>query len=448
MSSSPAGTSSNMPGADASVYTPTAQPAADQSLQNLIASFPSATGSPAGTYYGQAGNILSDYILKNPAMDLSLNTANAAQTFDQGIAFPQATGDAYSLSQASGRGLPYGDAALAYGYDPQYNKNITAAENNPFYAPALAGAQQAADIGRGGADQLFTGARQTLDTAFDPQGRLYNRGRADSLDYSAVTSAMAGLGGTPYGASVASSALSNYDLGWQDKQLGRQEKALGVADTTFSDAAKLADTSAAYPSSTYTGNITDISKALGARNTGAAVGGGTYGSILGASGTADTTAAKLDSGALSDYTTYGALPYKTNVGIGKDELAGIDSVTALGNNQYLLPQQGINDLESYLKLGQSSSTISGDLGKTGLSELSSTAGGFGQLASGANSLFGGSSSGGAGLGSIFSGAGGASLDYGGGGAALGVADAAGVAGADAAGGSGGLMALLPMLGSA
>lgn len=382
---SPAGASSNMPGASASVYTPTGQPAADTKLQGLINSFPSATDSPAGQYYSTAQDWLN--LLKDPGLtDQAYKVATDAAGFSTDTAFPQTTAESSSLDKAATSTLPYGQTALGYGYDPQYTTNVTAAENNPYYAPALSGAQQASTIGTAGANRISTGANQLLDTAYDPERALYKKGQADTLDYANVTNAQAGLGGTPYGSRVASGALTNYDLNWQDRQLGRQEKALPIADTALGDASKLAYTASGYPSKVYTGNLADINTSLAARNTGASVGSATDSTILGATGTADKTAQGLDSSALKDYSYYGQLPYSTRALESKNTLTGINDVVGLGNEAYTLPQQSINDLESYLKLGQSSSTISGNLGAQGLSELSGAASGIGSLASTANNL--------------------------------------------------------------
>ncbi len=446
---SPAGSSGTGTGSTANVYTPTAQPAADTTLQGLIASFPSAATSPAGSYYGTAQDRLGLDVLSNPYAPDALTGASYTSDFTKNNLFPDLTGGATDLRGAAWAGLPYGGTALSQGFDPQYTANVTAAENNPYYAPALAGAQQAANIGTQGAANLAAGANQTLDTAYDPQGALYNKGRSNALDYSAVTNAQAGLGGTPYGSSVASGNLTNYDMNWQDRQLGRQEKALGTADTTLSDASKLASTASGLPSSVYTGNIKDISTALAARNLGAAEGGSTYSAITGASGAADTTAGNLETGAVKDYAYYSGLPAATAYDQGDKVFTGINDVVSLGNNQYKLPQQEINDLESYLKLGQSASVDSGNLGAQGLSELSSAASGIGGIS---NTLFG-SNSGGlvGGASSLFSGggaAGGASTlaDFGAGG---GVAAEAGTAALDAGASTGGsgLTALLPMLAS-
>jgi hypothetical protein len=434
----PAGSSGTGTGSTANVYTPMGQPAADQQFQDILGSFPtSPSATPAGKYYDYSGKWLASMI-DSPYAAQGTDTAQAAYNYEANTAFPQSTAESTALDQTGAWALPSAKTALYYGTDPQYQKNVDAAVSNPYYAPALTGAQQAADIGTKGATALATGANQTLDTAYDPQKKLYDRGQSNTLDYANVTNAMSGLGGTPYGSSVSANALTNYDLNWQDKQLGRQEKALGAADTALTDASKLAYTSSGYPSKVYTGNLADINTSLTARDKALNTGAVTSGDIMSSVGTADKTAAGLDSAALKDYSYYGQLPYAEKATQTKDTLSGINDVVTLGNNQYTLPQQTIQDLESYLKLGQSASTISGDLGKTGLSELGTAASGLGSASS---ALFGTGGSGSSGLvssgglGGLFSG-GSAASDAGlaaGGGGDLGVAATTGAGALDSAG---------------
>lgn len=301
---SPAGSSGTGTGSTANVYTPTGQPAADTQLQSNIYALPSAKDSPAGYYYPKAQSLYSTYFANPTDISLATQGADTAYTYGVGTAYPEATA-------ASGALYGAGSTVLGYG------------------APAV------------------TAANTTLTTAYDPQNALYKRGQGQALDYSNVASSAAGIGGTPYGASVSGNVLSNYDLNWQDRQLGRQEKAL-----TSYDAA--------------------ITAAANADLAGASI---------------DTSAANLANAGLSDLTTYSYYPYKTSAAIGSSQLTGINDVVALGNNQYLLPQQQTQDLQSYLGLGQSASQISGSLGATGLSELSSAATGIGSLANTGTSLY-------------------------------------------------------------
>jgi hypothetical protein len=84
----------------------------------------------------------------------------------------------------------------------------------------------------------------------------------------------------------------------------------------------------------------------------------------------------------------------------------------LGQAQFQIPQQAVQDLESYLGLGQSASTISGNLGQLGQNQLGSSLAGIGSaLGAGNTALFGSQGIGGAngllGAGGLLSGLGGA-----------------------------------------
>lgn len=233
--------------------------------------------------------------------------------------------------------------------------------------------------------QLSGGVSSLLATSMDPQSALYNRSKQELTDASNAQAAASGVAGTPYGASVTSNALSNFGIDWQNKQLQRQ-----------------------------------------------------LAGLQGATSAAGTTA--------SDLAKLGATPYNYLSQIGQNALSGLSGITNIGNNQYLLPEQVLQNLQAYMRLGQNASTISGQLGNLGVSQLGSAISGLGSLAGTANNLFGsnglfGSSGLLSGLGSSLTGGGtGLSAD------ALGIADAglfggggdilsggAGLGGLDAAG---------------
>lgn len=257
--SSPAGASGTGTGPNANVYTPTMQPQADQSIWQVLN--PLITASSGG-----------------------------------GIGTP--AGSAYPTAN---------QAVSTYLLDP-------AAQ-----AMAMSGANQGAMIGSAGANTLNTSANQILNTAFDPQAALFNQTQGQVLDQSNVANAMSGVGNTPYGASVTSNALGNFDINWQNQQLARQAQGLGAAAPLYGQAANLAASS-------------------------------------------------------------GGLPFSTGATMVSDILSGLGGAVNLGNNQYMLPQQVIGDLENYLSGGQSASLISGQLGQMGQNELMQSMSGIGNLA--------------------------------------------------------------------
>jgi len=77
----------------------------------------------------------------------------------------------------------------------------------------------------GQAHDSFAAAPGILDLGMDPKNVQYNRDRGKALDSSHVAASMAGLGSSPYGASLDTTALTNFDSDWQDKKLKRAEDA-------------------------------------------------------------------------------------------------------------------------------------------------------------------------------------------------------------------------------
>lgn len=292
---SPAGSSGTGGGSTANVYVPKQQGTADFNFNNILqplidASTNGGAGTPGGWAYPQAQAAYQTYFTNYPAIDYGYQQAtNAAQDYQNG------------------------------GY-------LSALSN----AKTLGGA-----------------GNTVLNTAFDPQSALFNRGQQQVADQANATNAMSGVGSTPYGSSVTAGALKNYDIDWQNQQLKRQLAGLEGAGTAF-------------------GRSNDLG-------------------LKAASG--------LD--------TLAAAPYNFSTNVGSNLETGLSDAVKIGNQQYTLPQQVIDDLESYLGLGQSASTISGNLGALGSSELASGIGGLGSLAGGIGSLS--NSSLGSGIGGLFSG---------------------------------------------
>lgn len=255
--SSPAGASSNQPG-PASVYTPVYQGQADQSIWQTL----------------------------SPLIAASAN---------------------------GGAGTPGGTA-----YPTAQSEVAGFLTSNPGANQMFNGAQTAASIGQLGGQQLGQAAGQILNTAFDPQSALFNQTQGHVIDQANAANAMAGVGNTPYGASVVANDLGNFDINWQNNQLNRQQTGLGAAQS-------------AYPAAT---NL---------------------------------------------YSASSALPYTAGTTFASNALQGLGSQVNLGNSQYALPQATISDLLNYLGTGQQASTISGNLGALGLQEEQNSMSGIGNL---------------------------------------------------------------------
>ncbi len=78
---------------------------------------------------------------------------------------------------------------------------------------------------------------QALSTGFDPQSALYNQQFQQQHDQMNAANAQNGVAMTPYGASLATQGDQNFNINWQNQQLGRQATAAGTASTLGSTAA-------------------------------------------------------------------------------------------------------------------------------------------------------------------------------------------------------------------
>jgi len=251
-------------GGNPATYVPTAQPQMDALYQQVLGGFPTSPGAtPAAEYYPTAQRLFSQFL--NP-----------------------------------------------YGQDARVNEAFTAAD-------------RAWNMGQQGAPLLQGAGTSILNTAFDPQSALYNQMRARAGENAAVANSQAGLGGSPYGASVAANALNNFDINWQNQLLNRMAT------------------------------------------------GGQAGSQL------------LQAAPALGYQT-GMMPYNLAQTVGLGGINAGQAAAGLGNLQYALPQQLANDLQSYLQLGQAASLGALQGGNLGFNQ---TAQGIGGLLSGANALFGG-----------------------------------------------------------
>ena len=452
-------------GSTANVYTPRNQGVADDALGQLMLpllglSANAGAGTPGGVNYPLAQSAVYGDITNNPYANQAIWGSDQASQNAFNIAAPGAFGSAEALQGASLGGLPYAQTALSQGFDPRYEQAISGIQNNPYFAQAMGGAQRGAQMGGQGAEAMMGMGRQIggtinplLEAGMDPRSALFNRSQGRLMDQSNAANAMAGISGTPYGASVTSNAMGNFDIDWQNQQLARQAQASGAAGQAantagglYGAAPGLMASTSALPSNVYTGQIGQTLGALDARNKAGLQGAAGYGSLLGSAGTGLGQSNALNLSGVGAQQQYGAAPYNTQAGIGANSLSGLSNLTNLGNQQFVLPQQEIGNLMQYMGLGQSASNISGNLGQMGFNQVAQ---GLGGALSGANTLFGNGGMLGGGGGGLLGGAGAAAADFGGGGAALGVPDALGLGvGAGEGLGGGGLLSALPFAMSA
>jgi len=321
----------NQPGGQqGAAYVPQGQPAADVNYQNLVSSFinPYMAGTtPAQINYPQAQGLASG-LVGSPYAGQALQGAGLASDIAQSALNPIATTNFTPL------------AGIAGGF-PQAGQ--TAQQQTTSSIPGL----QQAESG-------------ILQQAFDPQSALYMQLHQQAQQNAQAANAAAGLGASPYGAGLTGQALNNLDINWQNQQLQRMiqgGQAAGGLGTTI-------------------GNLAGAG--LNQAITGARAMPQVLGDITGLAG----QMANLEAGA------YG-LPYQTLAGQTQTGLGALGGATQLGQQQYTLPQQALQDLQSYLGLGQAASSLA-------FPQTQQQLGGLGALGqAGGNLLFGSQGLGGA-----------------------------------------------------
>lgn len=129
-------------------------------------------------------------------------------------------------------------AGQNYGQFKNVAKDVT---SGAYGAPQIQGAGQTA-IAAG--NSLVPYATQTLQMGFDPQQQLYNQLFQQNTDQTRATEGAQGVSGTPYGAGVESNSNQNFNLNWQNAQLGRQQTAAGTAEGLLGQQGQSAQTGA------------------------------------------------------------------------------------------------------------------------------------------------------------------------------------------------------------
>lgn len=111
--------------------------------------------------------------------------------------------------------------------------------NNPGIGTATGGAQQAATMGAGAANNFMGLGQflaqmgqnfapymgQILNTGFDPQNALRDRTQQQLLESTRAGQAARGLGNSPFGQGLEQKALSDFNIDWQNNLLNRQTTA-------------------------------------------------------------------------------------------------------------------------------------------------------------------------------------------------------------------------------
>jgi hypothetical protein len=238
-------------------YQPTWQAGADQGYQSLLQNAtPWVTNLP-GTVLPQGGAITNN-ITNNPYASSALSGATGVANTAAGAAGSMGA-NAGALNQiGAGNGwlndyqlgtlgqlgmtasqIGTDSANLGYSAQSAVGQAVNAGNNvyretqgmipsttqGAGYAnPMLAGALSmipGATAGMGAAGQI-------LNTAFDPQGALYDRTMQSTLDTQNAINAMNGVSGSGYGAGLTGDAARNFNIDWQNNQLQREISGLGA----------------------------------------------------------------------------------------------------------------------------------------------------------------------------------------------------------------------------
>lgn len=281
----------------------------------------------------------------------------------------------YQLPNLSGAGNYYSgllqtEANNPYSaYVPQAMTTFNQQFTNPYasgYQAAgnAAGAQygatgaadaSAANAMTGAGNNAMTGANQVLQMGFDPQNALYQRTLQQLNDTVNANEANRGITSSPYGASVANTADSNFNIDWQNNQLTKAIQALGG----------------------YTSGVTGANADYSGANT------------LGVAGAENTSNA-------------GALPFDTSNAITGSQNSALNQLLSIIGNQGAgaWNTMDANTLASYLGLGAQQSNQQANFNQLSyqdaLAAAASGSSGIGGLASGftngLNSLSGGTNS--------------------------------------------------------
>lgn len=218
---------------------------------------------------------------------------------------------------------------------PQYMDIAQQSVNNPYAAMYQQGANQAGATGvQSGMNAFNAGGQMTgnsmgmmpdvqglLSLGFDPQQALYQRMAQQTQDQSRASQSARGIQTTPYGAGLENDAMRNFNIDWQNNQLGRAAQGAGAAGTLF-------------------GQI----------------------------GQGVQTGQGLQAGAMGQMQQGYGMPYSTFQNINADALNVLSGAGGFGTSAAGIPQQQIQDYLSYLQ-GGNSAMQTGNAGQLGLGQF-------------------------------------------------------------------------------
>lgn len=176
--------------------------------------------------------------------------------------------------------------------------NLLTAENNIFGAPGAGAAQAQTGALQGigntqntaaTGNALASQATGAYQAGQDPQNALFAKQFQQQQDQSNAVNAQNGVAGTPYGAALTTEGNQNFDLNWQNQQLGRENTAANTASTLLSAGAAPQQQTIQDFLSYFLGNTSNSSAYTGAANQ-------TYANALGGAGLNNTAAQQSNAG--------------------------------------------------------------------------------------------------------------------------------------------------------
>ncbi len=167
----------------------------------------------------------------------------AGPTFTFGGGNPMSVTNGYSgigITQGQTVGGRPPTAASPYQATPGGNTSTygSTTTSTPVSGPNGPFASLGTPLSSGATSGLAAG-QQALTTGFDPQNALYDQQYNLSAQNAASANAEAGLTNSPYGASQAANTANNFNINWQNTQLGREAQAMGIYDQSMSPATAL-----------------------------------------------------------------------------------------------------------------------------------------------------------------------------------------------------------------
>lgn len=257
--------------------------------------------------------------------------------------------------QLVGSQMPYATQMPSL-FMPYVQQGLTNISSNPYAVSALGGAdtaynaswQAVAPWEFGGGGQLYGAASgalpyssRILTEGFDPQDALYNRDVGKLTDQINAQLGANNQLGTPAGAGIMAGALSDFNLNWRDRALARENA--GIQG---------------------------------------------FGNLMRGAGGGFGEASALGRAGMDTLYQGAQLPYAAYLGQQNDISRSVAGLENLATGAFGVPNQAINNIYPYLRLGQTanSNAIYGQ--GQGFNQMASLGSGFGSALGQAQDAFG------------------------------------------------------------